>query len=184
MALSLQTPLNEEELVELDTYLLADEETRLPVDEAHGYISGLIAGHAPVTEQIWLEAVRGESDKLEADAQERIDLLLLRMQHDIAATLGIGKSFEPMIVETEEDGEIFEAYEGWCFGFMQAVVADLPRWETMPKNEQDLLGAIARLSLLYVEESLEIDDEEYEMLVELLPGAVVGLYSYWNSAEG
>ena len=67
---------------------------------------------------------------------------------------------------------------------MQAVVAEQTRWETLPKNEQELLGAIAKLALLYADDAPEMDDEEYEMLVELIPGAVVGLYSFWNTGGG
>jgi hypothetical protein len=47
-----------------------------------------------------------------------------------------------------------------------------------------LLGPIARLALLHVEDEPEIDEEEYELLVELLPGAVAGLNAYWESNWG
>jgi len=36
------------------------------------------------------------------------------------------------------------------------------------------------LALLHVEEEPAIDEEEYEMLAELLPGSVKGLREYWE----
>jgi hypothetical protein len=39
---------------------------------------------------------------------------------------------------------------------------------------------MAQLALLNSDEEPEMDDEEYESWVELLPGAVLGLYSYWH----
>jgi uncharacterized protein len=186
MSLPIDAPLSEDEYAELDDFLCAGtaEDERLPVDEAHGFMTALIVGHAPVSPQAWLESVWGRPVFADEAERERLTDLLLRMYREISTTLSVGQSFEPLVVEIEEEGVTLVAHEGWCFGFMLAVSGDEERWNRLPKHEQALLGPIARLALLHVEDEPDIDEEEYEMLVDLLPGAVAGLHAYWESNWG
>ena len=186
MSLPADVPLVEADYAELDDFLCAGEEgeVRLPIDEAHGFMTAVIVGHAPVTPETMLESIWGHPEFAGEADRERLTGLLLRLYREIAATLKAGHSFEPLVIEIEEEGVALVAYEGWCFGFMLAVSSDEERWERLPKYEASLLGPIARLALLHVEDESEIDEEEYEMLVELLPGAVAGLYAYWESNWG
>lgn len=165
--------LSETDLAELDEFLLADDE-RLTIDEAHGYLTALIVSNADIDEAAMLEAILGE-----AEQPENISQLLLRMHREIAADLESSKPFEPMVIEEEEDGESFEVYEGWCYGFMLAVSDHEAKWEQLSKDERSLLEPIATLALLR-EEELDMDDEEYSGWVSLLPGSVSGLYTYWH----
>jgi len=174
--------ISEEELGELDSFLLSEAcDEALAVDEAHGYLTALIAGPSQVQPEEWMGAVWGQP-KFADDAQrERMTGLLSRMYDDIVATLEEGLDFEPLAIEIEEDGEILEAYEGWCFGFMLGVGHDEEAWAALPKDEQPLMAPISQLALLHGdEEEIEMDDEEYTSWVELLPGAVLGLYSYFH----
>jgi uncharacterized protein len=186
MALPSDTPLTDDDYAELDDFLCGGDEevTRLPVDEAHGFMTAMIVGHAPVTPEALLESIWGHPVFADEVERERMTGLLLRLYREIAATLRSGQSFEPLFVEIEEEGATLVAHEGWCFGFMLAVSGDEERWDRLPKYEESLLGPIARLALLHVEDEPEIDEEEYEMLVELLPGAVAGLHAYWESNWG
>ena len=179
-------PLTDADYAELDEFLCAEEEgeTRLPVDEAHGFMTGLIVSHAPVSPDAMLESIWGHPKFSDEVERERLTGLLLRLYGEIAATLEAGRSFQPLVVEVEEEGSSLVAHEGWCFGFMLAVSGDEERWSHLPKYEASLLGPIARLALLHVEDQPQIDEEDYEMLVDLLPGAVAGLHSYWESNWG
>lgn len=175
-------PLTDKEATELDEFLLAAEgdEQRLPIDEAHGYLSGLIAGHAALSMAEAMHAVWGEPDFKDEDEKEHMTDYLVRLYQDIALKLEEGHAFEPLAVEIEDEGETLVAYEGWCFGFMLAVTSEEERWSGLPENEQSLLSPIAKLALLYADEDVEMEDDEYEMLTELLPGSAVGLYHYWQ----
>ena len=185
MSLAFDAPLSEEEYAELDDFLCAAaEEERLPVDEAHGFMTAILVGHAPVTQESLLESVWGKPVFADEAERERLTGLLLRLFREISTTLKAGRSFEPLVVEIEENGATLVAHEGWCFGFMLAVSGDEERWNRLPKHEQSLLGPIARLALLHVEDDSGIDEEEYEMLVELLPGSIAGLNAYWESNWG
>jgi uncharacterized protein len=175
-------PLSDEELAELDAFLLAGSENEdcLTIDEAHGYITSLVVSHTAMVQEEWLSSILGEvsfADEAEAD---KVPELLLRMTHEIVAALEARELFEPMVIEEELDDEVFEIYEGWCFGFMLGVADQQVRWEGIPKAEQDLLAPIATLALLHSDEVEQMDDEEYAGWVELIPGAVAGLYSHWS----
>ena len=165
--------LTDAELAELDAFLLDDDE-RLTIDEAHGYLTALIVSRNDVDETAVLEAVLGK-----AESRERISKLLLRMYQQITAELESAEPFEPLVIEEEEDGETFEVYEGWCYGFMLAVSDHEEVWSRLPKEQQSLLEPIATLALLR-EEELDMDDEEYSGWVSLLPGSVNSLYDYWH----
>jgi yecA family protein len=185
MTFPTDAPLTDADYAELDEFLCAgEEEPRLPVDEAHGFMTGLVVSHAPVSAEAMLESIWGHPEFSDEVEREHLTGLLLRLYREIAATLEARHAFDPLVVEFEEEGATLLAHEGWCFGFMLAVGNDEERWNRLTKYEASLLGPIARLALLHVEDEPEIDEEEYEMLVELLPGAVAGLYAYWESNWG
>lgn len=175
-------PLTDEEAMELDEFLLAAEgdEQRLPIDEAHGYLTGLIAGHAALSMEEAMHAVWGEPAFKDEHEKQYMTDYLLRLYQDISLRLDEGHTFEPLAVEIEDEGEVLVAHEGWCFGFMLAVTGDEEHWSSLPENEQSLLSPIAKLALLYADEDVDMEDDEYEMLTELLPGSAVGLYNYWQ----
>ncbi|HEY0719701.1 MAG TPA: YecA family protein [Gammaproteobacteria bacterium] len=176
--------ISEEELGELDSFLLSEAcDEALAVDEAHGYLTALIAGPSQAQAAEWMGAIWGQP-RFEDEAQrQRMTELLNRMYDDIVATLEEGFDFEPLAIEIEEEGELLEAYEGWCFGFMLGVGHDEEAWAVLPKEEQPLLAPISQLALLHGDEEIEMDDEEYTAWVELLPGAVLGLYSYFHPRQ-
>lgn len=186
MTQSLETPLNDDELVELDEFLLSADEgddDRLTVDEAHGYISSFaVKGGDAFSTDAWIRDVWGQPEFESDEQRERLSGYMVRMRNDILTMLKDGRSFEPLIAELEEeDGELLTSYEGWCFGFMLAVSKAEESWGDLEKNEEDLLVPIAKLAMLYVEEDSDMDDDEYETMVDLIPGSVIGLYQYWQS---
>ena len=174
MSTNADIALTDAELAELDEYLLSEEDDRLAIDEAHGYLTALIVSGCDSGEDAILKALLGQ-----AKPSARIAELLLRMVQDIAIELESSAPFEPMVIEEEENGESFEVYEGWCFGFMLAVSDNEETWTQLPKDQQALLEPIATLALLR-EEELDMDDEEYTGWVGLLPGSVNSLYTYWH----
>lgn len=180
-----ETLLTDEEFSELDSFLLASEEgdDRLSVDEAHGYLTALTVGPEMVESAEWLEQVWGEPLFSDDESEQRLRGHLLRMQREIAADLNEGITFEPLVLEEVDNDVVVESYEGWCFGFMLGVAAQSRHWEQLPKAEQTLLAPIAKLALLHDDEESDMDDEEYDAWVEMLPGSVVGLYNYWRSQQ-
>ena len=181
--MSTDTPkLSDEELAELDEFLLSDacDEDVLTVDEVHGLLTALLVGSQPLAEAEWLPLAWGRPRFADAAQQQRMLAMMQRLYRDIEAALQAGRDFEPLPVEVEEEGTDVVAFEGWCFGFMLGVETCQAEWDSLPKSEENLLAPMAQLALLNSDEEPEMDDDEYEQWVELLPGAVMGLYSYWH----
>ena len=175
-------PLSESEIIQLDDFLLSLDESNehLTIDEAHGFVTALtVAGSAH--REHWMQSVWGNPAFSDEEEQAQLTDLMQRMVQEIEVVLEQGRNYEPMVAEFEEEGEDIISYEGWCYGFMLGVSLDQDKWESLPKHEQEMLGPIARIALLGEDESPDLDDEEYEMLVELIPGAVVSLYQYWHN---
>jgi len=179
MSLTTHSPLTDDEFIELDEFLLSDENC-LPIDEAHGFITSLIVSHVPINQSDWMELIWGQPVFADEDEKQRMSELMLRLYHDIAAALKTGQPFDPLVIEIEEDGETLETHQGWCFGFMLAISQDEERWNQLPQDEHVLLSPIAKLAIQHDDDELDMDDEEYQMLIDLLPGSVVGLYQYWE----
>jgi uncharacterized protein len=174
--------LTEDEFIELDNFLLSDvcDDETLSIDEAHGYLTALQLPPVRLDQAEWSEAVWGKP-KFESEAQEQqMQALLQRLFDDITETLQRRRDFEPLVIETEEDGQVVESYEGWCYGFMLGVDQNEEMWEALPKTEQGLLAPMAQLSLLGSEDEEEMSEEEYSQWIELIPGAVMGLYAHWH----
>lgn len=180
--MSTHSPLNDEELETLDNFLLSDAcgDDALAIDEAHGFLTALLLPPVNEPQENWLPKIWGEPEFLDAAQREQLTNLMQRLHDDIAATLAARRDFEPLVVEVEEEGETVEAHEGWCFGFMLGVELHTELWESLPKNEQELVLPMAQLALLYSEEEMEMDEDEYLDWLDLIPGAVMGLYAYWH----
>lgn len=177
-------PLSDEELHVLDDFLLQGQEDgeRLSLDEAHGYLTALTIAQPDFPAEAWLAAIWGEPAFASVSERQAMTGLLQRLKQDVAASLAAGQRFEPLVIEEEEDGEIFESYDGWCFGFMLAVADHPDIWEGLPKSMQELIQPIAALALAgNSEEGPELDEEEYSLCIELLPGSVAGLYRYFHN---
>lgn len=176
-------PLSDDELAELDTLLLSDEDDRLPIDETHGFMTALLICRANISDEALVEAICGDAQFEDDSQRQRITGLLLQMRDEIATSLQTKAPFEPLVIEEEEDGEVFEAYDGWCFGFMLGVANQHEQWDNITKEQEELITPIAQLALIHTEEAEEdeMDEEEYTLCIELLPGAVNALYRSWDN---
>jgi len=177
MSSQFDEPLSDDELAELDTFLLeGDASDRLQIDEAHGYLSSLIiGGGGDVDTDTWLTDIWGELECTD-ERRARVTELFLRLHYETELGLREERPFEPLVIEEEEGGELYEVYDGWCFGFMLGVANYQEKWESVEKESQDLLAPIATLALLHSDEEHELSEEEYTACVELLPGSVFELY--------
>ncbi len=183
MSPELNRPLSEDELAALDHFLLSEHGGEMmPVDEVHGYLTALVVSHDQASQGEWLSAIWGKPEFVDSDEQTNMTHCLLRMRNEISMALEAHRPYEPLVIEEEEDGEVVDAYEGWCLGFIHAVADHQASWDRLAKNEQELLTPIAKIALLLNEEEPDMDDEEYEVCIELLPGAVAGLYAYWEAS--
>lgn len=164
----------------LDEILINNIDECLSLDEAHGFLTSMLVTQIELSNDDCIDYICGDSKFNEVE-ENQASSLILKMQVEIQAMLNSNQPFDILVIETEEQGELVEVYEGWCHGFMLAVSQELKIWESLEKNEESILSPIAKLALLISDETLEMEEDEYDMLVELLPGAVMGLNSYFNN---
>lgn len=173
-------PLSDNELSLLDAFLLSDscDVDTLSLDEVHGYLTAIQLSHAG--DIPWQETVWGQPRFPDQSLQAQMTELLERFNAEICDELHKGRDFEPLSVE-EEDGEVL-SHAGWCYGFMLGMEQTQEYWDTLPKGLQALLVPIAQIALLHDdEEEIDMDEDEYNDWVELIPGAISGLFHYRNN---
>ena len=92
MSVANSGPLTDEEIVELDEFLIAaeEDEQHLPIDEAHGYLTALVAGHASLSMEEAMQAVWGEPTFKDDEQKQRLTDCLVRLYQDISAKLKEG----------------------------------------------------------------------------------------------
>lgn len=174
--------MTEDEINELDSFLLSDAcpEEALSIEEAHGFLTALILTPSQSDRDKWMPVIWGQPLFRDEEQRHRLEGLFSALYSEIATILQRREPFEPMVVEMEEEGQLVESYEGWCYGFMLGVEQNQAQWQELPKSAQGLLAPMAQLALLADTEEDEMGEEEYSQWVELIPGAVMGLYDLWH----
>ncbi len=172
--------MTDDDYSRLDGILMDNIDECLSLDEAHGFLTAMLVSQIELSREECVESICGDSnvdDNVAADISD----LIFNMNETIQQMLNSNQPFDILLIEIEEDDEIIEVFEGWCHGFMLAVSQEQNIWDTLGKNEQSILSPIAKLALLISDESLDMEEDEYELLVELLPGAVIGLNNYFKN---
>ena len=194
----LSTPLDEDELAELDDALLDrfDENTEpLPGDEGILEVSGLdglltavVSAPVMIMPSHWIPAVWGDYPPVfETDAEvQRIFSLMLRHLNGIAATLMTDpEEFEPMFEYRKVDDREFTIVDEWCEGYMRGVELALERGATLDAAAEDLLVPIRAFTEAagWPGHDLPEPAEREKLLQSIAPG-VRALHAYWLERRG
>ncbi len=123
---------------------------------------------------------------LDSPLAQRLEALLRLHWDGLLDTLRSSpEDYEPVLylVEPEQGGEPQPAIDDWCWGFVTGMQLHAQQYEALPDELQELLGPI----LLYGTEqgwehldSQPLSDDEYEQVVEALPGIVAELARYFG----
>jgi hypothetical protein len=80
-----------------------------------------------------------------AEQAQMIMSLIMRMADDIAAALGVGEEFGPLMLgSTLESGEPVIVAQGWCWGFMAGMGSQFDAWEPHLDMLNELAGLRAK----------------------------------------
>lgn len=144
-------PLSEEEIQELDRFLLDAEgiEESMDIAALDGFLTAIVCGPKTVMPSEWMRWVwdmeRGEdSPEFESQAQaQRILEFLMRHMNDIAQTLQQDpEQYEPLLMENPNDGDPIPIIDEWCSGFMKGVGFDREGWLPVIVGKPDWLSTI------------------------------------------
>lgn len=186
-----QGPLTDEEIEELDRFLLDAEgiPESMDVSTLDGFLTAIVCGPKTVLPSEWMRWVwdmeRGEdapefTDQAQA---QRILGLLMRHVNDIAQTLHQApEQYEPLLMENPNDGDPIPILDEWCSGFMKGVQLDADGWLPITVGKPDWMSTI----LLYGTEegwealkkkSLSLD--EHKALADGLAETVQKIHALW-----
>lgn len=195
MTTPISTPLEESEINELRAFLAKQKEQQegMSIEEAHGFITGLITGPEVVHPSSWIAAIlNGPVDFESAEHEERIIGYLCRLYND---TVGYVKAEEvfpehyyPAHPVHGETGVNYEAVQAWCSAFMLAIDED--KWDDID-DFQMILFPIRISSATDEETPLKDFSEMQEIPVEevrrhflqYITPSVRQLYSYLTQVK-
>lgn len=130
-------PLTDDELQELDRFLLDAEGTDESMDTSmlDGYFAAILSGPKTILTSEWMRWVwdteKGEDSPVFSGMEQaqRIMGLLMRHMNDVAATLlEAPEDYEPLLMENSGAGDPVPVIDEWCMGYMKGVSLDLPGW--------------------------------------------------------
>jgi uncharacterized protein len=187
-------PLSDQELQELDEFLLSDStsDETMVLEVLDGYLTALVVGPVAVMPSLWLPRVWGpsEDDAPEFDTMEqaeRIIGLILRHMNGIIQSVTSDVRAHEMIIASRRspaDGREWPDAEMWAHGFMQAVMLCRRDWEPL-FSDDEASAALRPIRLLGAddltkEELLLIRTvEQRGKLSELVPASLTATYRFW-----
>ncbi len=124
-------PLDEAEVTELREYLAKqkEEQEALSIEEAHGYMAGLICGPEVVHPSVWLSTIFNGSAEFDSlEHEERIIENLIRLYNSTVKSIQAEEVFSELyypLHPTRTGKDInFDLIQDWCDAFMVGAADD------------------------------------------------------------
>jgi uncharacterized protein len=186
--MDLANPLTDEELDELEDFLLspAAGEDAMDVSMLDGFLTALAIGPENLPPSRWLPVVWGADIAWQSEAQmERMTSLVLRHANDILFYLrDEPDTFEPLLYEREQDGREVQVIDEWCTGFVRGMALDEAGWRPLMDTEEGedmlypilLYGTEAGWQELEKHPEIERRHDEY---VASLGERVMAMMEWW-----
>ncbi len=192
--LRLAAPLSDEELAELDAFLLSDatsDETML-LDHLDGYLTAIIVGPTTLSMNHWYPGIWGSREEdaphfETMDEAQRIMQMIMRHYNGIIWSLEHdADSHEPIFdifVPEDESREFIDA-EMWAAGFMDGIALCRADWQPLfddPRGQEwlepiRLLGAedLSEAEMALVETPAQRDE-----LAKHIQASLAFIYRFW-----
>ena len=188
---NLLEPLTEDELAELDHFLLdhvVDEDGDVGDDgvasvfELDGLFTALVSSPTLVKPEQWMPEVWGETEP-EWDSEDQFDrvvALMMRHLNTMAATLQEApEEFDPLFMQDEEDGEEFVVVDDWCEGYVKGVKLAMAQWRAGGNEVERLLNPIRAFTSVTQWRGHELSEAETDKLSDAIAPSARGLYAFW-----
>lgn len=199
MKKDISDPLDEEELAQLDDFLLerTDVETSdriaaaggdegiIDMSELDGFLTAIVSGPNSIMPSRWLPAVWGEKPPKWKSPDEFEAIFALIMRHlnsNVATLLQTPDQFEPMFNENRVEGKTYLVVDEWCVGYMRGIAVDADAWS---QNDPQLATLLRPIRLWGTEEGWDLlnamSEEDQARERDAISDAVRGLHQYWLS---
>ena len=190
----LTTPLKDDELDRLDSFLLDRipeedvegevDEGILDISELDGFLTAIISGPKVIMPSEWLPVVWGafEPEWESPEESEAMMSLMIRHMNAIVSTLTQEpEKFEPIVLERNiEDGGTVTVVDEWCVGYMKGLVLAAKEWRDGGDAVMEMMMPISLFSSEAGRKQLQLlEAEEVEVLKRSLPKTVQKIHAYW-----
>jgi uncharacterized protein len=187
--LPVQDPLSDEEIEELDDFLLDAEgiDESMNVSMLDGFLTALICAPKLILPSEWMRWVwdtehGNDSPKFSSeDEAGRILSMLMRHMNDITRTLSQAPEYyEPLLLENINHGNPIPILDEWCMGFVKGMSLDEEGWSDIAVANPQWLSTIFLYGTEKGWETLLAKDiplEEHIEMSERLTTDVLNIYA-------
>lgn len=186
-------PLSEEELHELDQFLLyLDAEESMTLDTLDGFLHAIAIGPETVMPSQWLPKVWGQDDggmMPPADDLEQVNRLLgLVMRHFNSIVFGFGQRppFVELLWGTTQYGDLgeFENAEMWAYGFCEGVKLNAAAWQQLLNDPQGArwyrpIGLLGEDDFSPDQNALTRTPEQRQTLAMEIEDCLIKIHAFW-----
>src|SRR6202045_2570186 len=188
-------PLIDQEIEELDAFLLSDDglENAMDVSGLDGFLCAVLSGPNVIMPSEWMRWVWDSTEgkqspefTSEKQAQRILDLLM-RHANDIAVTLTqFPQYYEPLFLERDTKGRTVSIVDEWCCGYVKGIALDPSGWQPLFETHPDWFEAIHLYGtesgwdrLKELVEAYQDADARHQAFVELIAPAARNIHAYW-----
>lgn len=184
-------PLSDDELDELDDFLLKEIESdeAMTLDMMDGYLHAIAIGPTNLMPRQWMPAIWGTSTMAppvsSIDQINKILGLVLRHFNSIIAALNQDPpAIYPTWCTQEYRGREYDDAEGWCHGFSMGVALAGPDWNELLSTEQGQawyrpIGLLGEDDFSPDQDKLTKTPAMRGKLALKIPDAVTAMYVHW-----
>ena len=149
--LPVQDPLSDQEIEELDDFLLDAEgiDESMNVSMLDGFLTALICGPKLIMPTEWMRWVwdtehgKDSPNFSSEDEAGRILSMLTRHMNDITSTLSQAPEYyEPLLLENINHGNPIPILDEWCMGFVKGMSLDEEGWSDIAVANPQWLSTI------------------------------------------
>jgi len=187
--LPVQDPLSDQEIEELDDFLLDAEgiDESMNVSMLDGFLTALICGPKLIMPSEWMRWVwdtehgKDSPNFSSEDEAGRILSMLIRHMNDITSTLSQAPEYyEPLLLENINHGNPIPILDEWCMGFVKGMSLDEEGWSDIAVANPHWLSTIFLYGTEKGWETLLAKDiplEEHIEMSERLTTDVLNIYA-------
>ena len=184
-----QDPLSDEEIEELDDFLLDSEgiDESMNVSMLDGFLTALICAPKLILPSEWMRWVwdtehgKNSPNFSSEDEAGRILSMLMRHMNDITRTLSQAPEYyEPLLLENINNGNPIPILDEWCMGFVKGMSLDEEGWSDIAVANPQWLSTIFLYGTEKGWETLLAKDiplEEHVEMSERLTTDVLNIYA-------
>ena len=188
----MMTPLSEEELDELDNFLLygVDDDEGMTLEALDGYLHAIAIGPQTIMPSQWLPKVWGEgSTQLpptgDIDQLNHIMALVMRHYNSIISGFQHNPPFTAphWSIHQYDNGE-FEEAEVWAYGFTEGVALQRDAWQPLfdsPEGRQSYrpIGLLGENNFSADQDALTTTPAQREQLAMQIEDSLMRIHAFW-----